>query len=277
MLRGKCGSSAIIQVRRTATFDRSENTNGVSTGSRTRFLPVTNAVVVPAAAPTPAPISAPAPPPASAPIPAPAPEPPPMKARLRFLCEPLTLVSAAVATRYVTPAIRNDRKRTSSRARPRKRPEFFAATTDPVKGVPLGTTTLLPTTIGESSVAANASPGRADLRIQGLSKAHTDSRAGGNNYRGIRRRVMRRRPCRGTVTAVFSTNGERPACISVVSGCRRNQSPARRAAVLPAASQKHPSQLFQSGIGKTSGLTSMSFVCRSRRRSRQAQAAAHVR
>ena len=59
------------QLRRTATLERIRNTIGVSTGSVTFFLPVKNAVVVPAAAPAPAPISAPVPPAASAPIPAP--------------------------------------------------------------------------------------------------------------------------------------------------------------------------------------------------------------
>src|SRR5262245_47175532 len=99
--------------------------------------------------------------------------------------------------------MRNDCNLTSKRARPRKRPEFFAATTDPVNGVPLGTTTLLPTTMGSSSTAANLVPGRVNL-VSNVCPSRTRTRVPA----GITTAGFAACSAAGDTWAGLATNGE---------------------------------------------------------------------
>ena len=132
---------------------------GVVRTKMQRPLPVRNAVVVPAAAPTPLPIRAP---PARAPISAPPPVPPPIHPRFRFLCEAPRATTFDVANGTCCCSMV-----TESRVKPSspgwcKRPECLATVTWPLTGVPTGKTIWPSTATGSSMTASNRSPGMAE-------------------------------------------------------------------------------------------------------------------
>ena len=182
-----------LYVLRTATLDRSENTSGVSTGSLTCFLPVTKAVVGPGGRTYSGANQRTGPASRQRTDAGTCPGPAAYEGKISLF---VRSADPGIRARWQHGKSRRPcgtiASVTSNRARPRKRPEFFAATTVPVNGVPLGTTTLLPDHNGVVQRGRKPRARARELRVQRLPKAHADSRAGGNNDRRIHRVLGRR-------------------------------------------------------------------------------------